>query len=80
METNRKKDINTLVEMSVFKINPYLSTERPLLWLCEKGVQNPRLLPIAIGEFEAAAIQIKLHAKNRCVLFATICSSLWWIV
>ena len=64
MEANSRRDINTLVEMSVFKINPYLSTERPLLWLCEKGVENPRLLPIAIGEFEAAAIQIKLACEE----------------
>lgn len=50
----------SLVEMSIIKVNPYLKVERPLLWLCEKTTSRPRLLPIAIGQFEAAAIQMQL--------------------
>ena len=53
-------DNRSLVEMSVVKVNPYLKIERPLLWLCEKTASRPRLLPIAIGQFEAAAIQMQL--------------------
>lgn len=53
-----------LVEMSVVKVSPYLRAERPLLWLCEKAVQHPRLLPIAIGQFEAAAIQMRLDQED----------------
>jgi bifunctional DNase/RNase len=53
-------DNRSLVEMSVVKVNPYLKIERPLLWLCEKAAPHPRLLPIAIGQFEAAAIQMQL--------------------
>ncbi|MCC7264105.1 MAG: bifunctional nuclease family protein [Candidatus Latescibacteria bacterium] len=37
-----------------------MKIERPLLWLCEKTTSRPRLLPIAIGQFEAAAIQMQL--------------------
>ena len=53
-------DDRSLVEMSVIKVSPYLKVERPLLWLCEKAAPSPRLLPIAIGQFEAAAIQMQL--------------------
>ena len=53
-------DDRSLVEMSVIKVSPYLKVERPLLWLCEKTTSRPRLLPIAIGQFEAAAIQMHL--------------------
>lgn len=53
-------DDSSLVEMSVIKVSPYLKVERPLLWLCERKAPRPRLLPIAIGQFEAAAIQMQL--------------------
>lgn len=53
-------DDRSVVEMSVVKVSPYLKIERPLLWLCEKAPSRPRLLPIAIGQFEAAAIQMHL--------------------
>lgn len=53
-------DDRSVVEMSVIKVSPYLKVERPLLWLCEKTASRPRLLPIAIGQFEAAAIQMQL--------------------
>ena len=49
-----------LVEMEVVKVSPYLREDRPLLWLSERKSVHPRLLPIAIGEFEAAAIQMQL--------------------
>lgn len=49
------------VEMVVVKVSPYLREDRPLVWLGEKSVDQPRLLPIAIGEFEAAAIQMQLE-------------------
>ena len=52
------------VEMVVVKVSPYLSANRPLLWLCEKDVDCPRLLPIAIGQFEAAAIQMQLDKED----------------
>lgn len=51
----------SLVEMVVVKVSPYLREDRPLVWLGEKDVEQPRLLPIAIGEFEAAAIQMQLE-------------------
>lgn len=51
---------STLVEVKVVKVAPYLRPEKPILWLCEKKAALPRLLPIAIGEFEAAAIQMQL--------------------
>lgn len=57
-------DLGALVEMSVVKVSPYLRAERPLLWLCEKGAPGPRLLPIAIGQFEAAAIQMRLDRET----------------
>ena len=47
--------------MIVVKVSPYLREDRPLVWLGEKSADQPRLLPIAIGEFEAAAIQIQLE-------------------
>jgi hypothetical protein len=50
----------SLVEMTVVKVSPYLREDRPLVWLSEKEGGQPRLLPIAIGEFEAAAIQMQL--------------------
>ena len=49
------------VEMVVVKVSPYLREDRPLVWLGEKSADQPRLLPIAIGEFEAAAIQMQLE-------------------
>jgi queuine tRNA-ribosyltransferase len=59
-------DDRSVVEMSVVKVSPYLKIERPLLWLCEKTASRPRLLPIAIGQFEAAAIQMQL---DQCLEF-----------
>jgi bifunctional DNase/RNase len=69
------------VEMVVVKVSPYLSANRPLLWLCEKEAACPRLLPIAIGQFEAAAIQMQLDEEDppRPIsydLFATILGEL----
>ena len=54
----------SLVEMIVIKVSPYLREDRPLLWLGEKEADHPRLLPIAIGEFEAAAIQMPLEGED----------------
>jgi bifunctional DNase/RNase len=48
------------VEVSVLKVAPLLREDRPLLWLVEKSGEPGRLLGIAIGEFEAAAIQMPL--------------------
>ncbi len=57
-DSNRKK---RLLQMSVSKVAPFLRPEQPLVWLCEKDSDShPRLLPIAVGEFEAAAIQMPL--------------------
>jgi len=47
--------------MTVVKVSPYLREDRPLVWLSEKKGPQARLLPIAIGEFEAAAIQMQLE-------------------
>ena len=52
---------SSLVEMTVVKVSPYLREDRPLVWLSEKGGELPRLLPIPIGEFEAAAIRMRLE-------------------
>jgi len=52
---------NSQIEMIVVKVSPYLREDRPLVWLGEKSADQPRLLPIAIGEFEAAAIQMQLE-------------------
>lgn len=60
--TSRKR--RALVEMTVVKVSPYLRAEKPLMWLCEKAVATPRLLPIAVGEFEAAAIQMQLGGER----------------
>lgn len=49
------------VEMVIVKVSPYMREDRPLVWLGEKSADQPRLLPIAIGEFEAAAIQMQLE-------------------
>ena len=38
---------------------PTCARKKPILWLCEKKPSQPRLMPIAIGEFEAAAIQMQ---------------------
>ena len=54
----------SLIEMIVVKVSPYLREDRPLLWLSEKDADRPRLLPIAIGEFEAAAIQMPLEGED----------------
>ena len=51
----------SIVEMLVVTVRPYLSENRPLVWLKEKTHTTPRLLPIAIGEFEAASIQMCLQ-------------------
>lgn len=53
-----------LVEMTVVRVSPYLRAEKPLMWLCEKEARVPRLLPIAVGEFEAAAIQMRLGGER----------------
>ena len=52
---------SSLVEMTVVKVSPYLREDRPLVWLSEKNEKLPRLLPIPIGEFEAAAIRMRLE-------------------
>lgn len=61
---NKQRDSNRkrrLLQMSVTRVAPFLRPEQPLIWLCEKDcVSHPRLLPIAVGEFEAAAIQMPL--------------------
>ena len=59
-EKGRPKRRSALIEVKVVKVAPYLRPEKPILWLCEKKPALPRLLPIAIGEFEAAAIQMQL--------------------
>jgi len=64
MRSRGSKRRISLVEMSVLEVQPYLRPERPLLWLGEKGVPAPRLLPIAIGQFEAAAIQMQLDEER----------------
>ncbi len=51
----------SLVEMTVVKVSPYLREDSPLVWLSEKNGNLPRLLPIPIGEFEAAAIRMRLE-------------------
>lgn len=56
--------ISSQVEMIVVKVSPYLHENRPLVWLGEKCADQPRLLPIAIGEFEAAAIQMQLEEEE----------------
>lgn len=53
-------DESSSIEVFVAKVSPYLQAEKPLLWLCEKDNERPRLLPIGIGQFEAAAIQMQL--------------------
>jgi len=53
-----------LVEVTVVKVSPYLRAEKPLMWLSEKEAAEPRLLPIAVGEFEAAAIQMQLGGER----------------
>jgi bifunctional DNase/RNase len=60
--TPRKR--RALVEVTVVKVSPYLRAEKPLMWLCEKDAPQPRLLPIAVGEFEAAAIQMQLSGER----------------
>ena len=61
MKAGNSKPDSALVEMSVITVSPLPPEEKPLLWLCEKKAASPRLLPIAIGEFEAAAIHMKLQ-------------------
>ncbi|MEE3235260.1 MAG: bifunctional nuclease domain-containing protein [Candidatus Latescibacterota bacterium] len=51
----------SIVEMLVVTVRPYLREDRPLVWLKERTNTKPRLLPIAIGEFEAASIQMCLE-------------------
>ena len=55
-----RKRRRRLVEMSVVQVSPYLRAEKPLLWLRQKDAAPPTLLPIAVGEFEAAALQMGL--------------------
>ena len=57
-------DSCSLVEMHVVTVRPYLSENQPLVWLKEKTGQESRLLPIAIGEFEAASIQMCLEGDK----------------
>ena len=57
-------DSCSLVEMHVVTVRPYLSENQPLVWLKEKAGQESRLLPIAIGEFEAASIQMCLEGDK----------------
>ena len=64
MTENRSRPRRALVEMVVLKVSPYLRAEQPLMWLCEKDSPQPRLLPIAVGEFEAAAIQMQLSGDR----------------
>lgn len=65
MNQNRStRKRRALVEMTVVKVSPYLRAEKPLMWLCEKDAVAPRLLPIAVGEFEAAAIQMQLSGER----------------
>ena len=61
MRIDRQMGESSLVEMTVVKVSPYLREDRPLVWLSEKKGEQSRLLPIAIGEFEAAAIQMQLE-------------------
>jgi len=57
-DSNRRR---RLLQMSVNRVAPFMRPEQPLVWLCEKEAEgHPRLLPIAVGEFEAAAIQMPL--------------------
>ena len=60
MNSKNPRRRTSLIEVEVVKVTPYLRPEKPVLWLCEKEVDIPRLLPIAIGEFEAASIQMQL--------------------
>ena len=55
-----RKRRRRLVEMSVVQVSPYLRAEKPLLWLRQKDATPPTLLPIAVGEFEATALQMGL--------------------
>ena len=61
---NKQQDSNRrrrLLPMSVNRVSPFLRPGQPLVWLCEKDSESfPRLLPIAVGEFEAAAIQMPM--------------------
>ena len=54
----------SVIEMTAVKVYPYRQAHRPLLWLGEKDAEHPRLLPIAIGEFEAAAIHMHLTGET----------------
>lgn len=54
----------SIIEVTVAKVSPYLSPDRPLMWLCEKDVEQGRLLPIAIGKFEASAIHMELISET----------------
>lgn len=64
MTSPRNRRRRALVEMTVLKVSPYLRAERPMVWLCERESPEPRLLPIAVGEFEAAAIQMQLGGES----------------
>ena len=64
MTGNRSRPRRALIEVTVLKVSPYLRAEKPLMWLCERESPEPRLLPIAVGEFEAAAIQMQLGGER----------------
>ena len=51
--------------------------DRPLVWLGEKSADQPRLLPIAIGEFEAAAqMQLEQDEPIRPISYDLLSSML----
>ena len=80
-QTSSSRKRRALVEMAVVKVSPYMRAEKPLMWLCEKDSSAPRLLPVAVGEFEAAAIQMHLGGEKplRPIsydLFATLMEEL----
>ena len=53
-----------LIEVTVAHVCPLQSMDRPLLWLCERNAARPRLLPIAIGQFEALSIAMHLRRQE----------------
>ncbi len=80
-QTSSSRKRSALVEMAVVKVSPYMRAEKPLMWLSEKDSSAPILLPVAVGEFEAAAIQMHLGGEKplRPIsydLFATLMEEL----
>ena len=53
-----------MVEMQVVAVTPEPQTNRPLVWLKDKEEPSRVFLPIAIGGFEATAIQIELFNET----------------